>query len=241
MSNESRIEVINPDGWRKEFSLRRAIAYVGSQPGSDIVLPGADVAPRHLQFVPSPANPASYRIINLNSSDLTATLRGAPQVLAPRGALELADGDSVTLAGYTLQFRSGEVQSESIQARIELPATTLTLDKPLEGGIFIRNAGERAGVQFTIEIQGLDAHAVQIDPGPVLFPGVEKRLGFRLMHPRSARPAAGEHTITFVVSAPEGYPGETVVINQRLTIAPFYAHRVRFIPVEQGMGGFALK
>ncbi len=240
MSNENRIEVVNPEGWRKEFSLRRSIAYVGSQPGSDIVLSGPEVAPRHLQFVPSPANPACYRVINLSSGDTSATVRGVVQPLAPRAALELFDGDGVVVAGYTLLFRSGEVQSESIEVRVEMPATTLGVESPLDGSLYIRNAGERAGVQFMVEVQGLDARCVQVESGPVLFPGVEKRVGFRLSHPRAPKPAAGEQTITFVVSAPEGYPGETAVVNQRLTIAPFYAHRTRFIPVDQGMGGYSL-
>lgn len=34
----------NHEGWRKEFPLRRALAYVGSQPGSDIYLVEPDVA-----------------------------------------------------------------------------------------------------------------------------------------------------------------------------------------------------
>ena len=162
------------------------------------------------------------------------------RTVAPRTTLEIGDGDAVVVAGSQLVFRSGDQQTGSIHARIDLPATTLELNKPLDGAILILNAGDKAGVQFEVEVQGMDSRFVQMEPGPVLFPGVEKRVGFRIVHPRLPKPPAGEQTLTFVVTAPEAYPGETAAINQRLTIAPFYAHKVRFLPIEPGMGGYVL-
>lgn len=233
--------MVNREGWRKEFPLRRALAYVGSQPGSDIYLPQPEVAPRHIQFVPSPVNRAGYRLINFSNAPLTVRLRaGDARTVPPRGAAEVTDGDAVELAGYSLVFRSGEMQSAAIQARIDLAGTRLELDRPLEGGIYIRNAGDKAGVQFEIQAQGFDPRFVQLEPGPVLFPGVEKRILFRITHPRQATPPAGDHTLTLVVTAAQVYPGESAVVTVTFTVAPFFAHTVRFIAVAPTMAGYAL-
>ena len=242
MSRENRIEMVNREGWSKVVELKRSIAYVGSQPGADILLPVADVAPRHLQFVPSATNPAGYRVINLGASDVLVKARGggAARPLAPRATAEIGDGDSVEIAGYTIAFFGGDQHSALIQARVELAGNRLELDRPLEGAIYVRNGGEKAGVQFVVEIQGLEERLVQVDSGPVLFPGVEKRVGFRLLHSRRPTPVAGEHALRFVVTAPDGYPGESAVITQPITIAPFYAHKVRLIPAEQGMSDYVL-
>lgn len=241
MSRETRLEMVNREGWSKVVELKRSIAYVGSQPGADILLPVADVAPRHLQFVPSATNRAGYRVINLGASDVQVKPRGAAaRPLGPRATAEIGDGDALEIAGYTITYYSGDQISAVIQARVELAGSRLELDRPLDGAVYVRNGGEKAGVQFVVEIQGLEERLVQVDSGPVLFPGVEKRVGFRLLHSRRPAPPAGEHTLTIVVTAPEGYPGESAVITQPITVAPFYAHKVRLIPAEQGMADFVL-
>lgn len=242
MSNESRIEVINRDGWRKEYGLRGSIAYVGSQAGSTIVLPAEEVAPRHLQYLPSQVNRGGYRVVNLSGAEVQARLRGGvePRAVAPRSMLEIGDGDEIEIAGYRLVFHSGDQQSQAIQVRVEMPATVLQMDRPLDGALVIRNNGEKAGVQFAVAVEGLDPRFVQVEPGPVLFPGVEKRVGFRIAHSRLPSPPAGDLNVTFVVTAPDAYPGETAAVNQRITIAPFYAHKMRFLPIEAGMGGYVL-
>lgn len=242
MSRESRIEMVNQEGWRREFVLKRSIAYVGSQAGADILLQSADVSPRHLQFVPSSINRAGYRVINLGLTDVAVRRKAGATVqpLAPRASAEMGDGDSVEIAAHTITYYSGDVQSGVIQARVDMVGTRLELDRPLEGAIFVRNAGEKAGVQFVVEVQGIDEKLVQIDSGPVLFPGVEKRVGFRLVHSRMPTPPAGEYTLTVVVSAPDGYPGESAVVTQPVVIAPFYAHKIRLIAAEPQMADYTL-
>jgi hypothetical protein len=240
MAQESRIEVINRDGWRKEFKLNQSIAFVGSQTGVDIVLPEPEIVARHLQFVPSTVNRLGYRVINLSSAEVQTQVRSSsgmntPKSLASRGSVELSDGDSVILAGYTLVYYGGAQTSNFIQARVELPMTRLELETPLDGVVVIKNAGDKAGVQFVVEVQGWDTRFIQIEPGPVLFPQVEKRCSFRLIHPRQPLPPAGEQTITFVVTAPDAYPGESAAIAQAINIAPFYAHKVRVVPLDQQM------
>lgn len=245
MTQESRIDVINQEGWRKEFTLRRSILYVGSQPGVDIFLPHPEIAPRHLQFVPSSINRLGYRLINLSGVDVLVRPRAngglnAPRVAPPRSSLEIADGDSIDLAGYSLVFQGGAQTSQVIQARVETISTRVDTDQPLEGAVIIKNAGDKAGVQFLVEIQGWDPKFLQIEPGPVLFPDVEKRCGFRLLHSRQALPVAGEQTVTFIVTAPADYPGESAVMAQVVTVAPFFAHKIRVIAIDPQMSDFVL-
>jgi hypothetical protein len=236
------LEVINREGWSKEYLLQRSLVYVGSQPGSDIYLPQPEVAPRHIQLVPSPVNRAGYRLINFSSAPLNLRESGgASRAVPPRATAELSDGDTVTLAGYELVFRSGQVQSAAIQARVELAGTRLELDRPLEGSLYVRNTGDKAGVQFEVQVQGFDTHFVQIDPGPVLFPGVEKRVAFQLTHPRQSTPLAGDYTLTLVVTAPGIYPGESAIVSANFAVAPFFAHTVRFIAVEAALADYALR
>ncbi len=238
MAQESRIEVINRAGWRKEFKLNHSIVFVGSQSGVDIVLAEPDIMPRHLQFVPSSVNRLGYRVINLSNADVQVQVRSssnvaAPKTLASRESVEIGDGDTVLLAGYTLVYYGGAQLSNFIQARVELPMTRLDLETPLDGAVVIKNGGDKAGVQFAVEVQGWDPRFIQMEPGPVLFPQVEKRCSFRLIHPHKPLPPAGEQTITFIVTAPDAYPGESAAVPQTVNIAPFYAHRVRVVPFGQ--------
>ncbi len=241
-ATEPKIEVINPEGWRRDFPMTKTILYVGSAPGADIVLPSSEVAPRHLQFVPSTTNKIGYRLINLGATPVAVqgVAGGEPKIAAARGSLELSEGDRVEIGGYGLVFHGGDVTSAQIQARLEVPNPRLTLDQPLEGALYIRNGGDKAGVQFVVEVQGIDSRFVQVESGPVLFPGMEKRVAFRISHPHTAAPAAGDQPINFVVTAPEGYPGETAIASQVITVAPFFAHKVRLIAIEPEMSGFSL-
>lgn len=242
---ENRIEAIDRDGWRKEFVLAKPIIYVGSQEGSDVYLPGRDVPSRALQLLPLAANRLGYRLVNLANQEITlrpraATGQSTARALASRGAAELGDGDSVELGGYTLVLRTGGIRSAACQVSIEMSSTRLTVSEPASGAVVIKNTGDRAGAQFKVELQGLEQKYYVIEPGPVLFPNVEKRVAFRLTHPRQPSPPAGEHTLTFVVTAPEAYPGESVVVTQKITIEPYFAHRVRVIAIDPSMSDFVL-
>jgi hypothetical protein len=54
MSQFSKLEVIDKDGWRNEFRLEKTIVHIGSDPRNDIVLErgrGGNVAPLHAQLI----------------------------------------------------------------------------------------------------------------------------------------------------------------------------------------------
>jgi hypothetical protein len=240
MAREARIEAINQFGWRKEFVVDKAIVLIGSDERNDVVLNGAapgEVLPRHAQVLPSTLTQSGFRLVNLSSSNIQVRTRAMTadaeaQVVGPRAATELGDGDRAQLGSFTLVFHSGEQRSEIMKLSIALASKTLTVDQPVEGAITLHHVGNKAGVQFRLEVEGIDPNLVEIGPGPVLFPNAEKQVPFRLFHPKGTRPPAGECRITFHALAPDAYPGERASVSDTIVISPYRKHRVRILTAD---------
>ena len=231
------IEVTDKAGWRKEFSLQKAIAYIGADARNDIVLDpdrGSGVSPRHLQLI-SVAN--GFRLINMGDSEVRLGAN-AERVVAPRAFLEVTGGDQVKVGDFTLTFqgagsgiagRDADQNSRSISLTMRLAQTKLGVDKPLEGAVMVRNWGTKAGVQFSLEVDGLDPACLEIGPGPLLFPNAEKEVAFKVHHPRATKPPAGDYRIRIRATAPAAYPGEAAVVSQMIQLLPFYSHKLRVV------------
>ncbi len=114
-----------------------------------------------------------------------------------------------------------------ISAALNLPETRLAPDQVVEGSITIKNLGDKPGVQFKLEIDGLDASCYEVGPGPILFPNAEKQVTFRARHPMQPAPPAGDYGFTVRVTAPASYPGAAAVVNGALTILPFIKHELK--------------
>ena len=242
----AKLMATDPEGWQKEFTLDKALVYAGSDPTADIHLVAPQVAPRHFQLLLAPTAPA--RLINLSTAPLTITravgapangadptlAAGAAISVAPRQSTDLDEGDWIELAGYRLLFLGAASRSSNFQARVELADSSLRYDQPLEGALVISHTGSVAGVQFDVTLQGYDPQFCHVDPGPILFPGVERAVKFRLAHTQQSAPPAGDHTITFVITAPEDYPGEMVTVRRLIQIAPFRTYRVAVKPPQNG-------
>lgn len=250
MPQQSRIEVINKYGWRKEFVIDKPIIQIGRDGRNDIVLDDghdSDVAARHAQLLPSAVNRQGMRLINLSDREIqvlpgaaqavagaagVAVAQRPPVTVSARASGEVAPGDALKIGDFTLVFHGGEQQSGVLKLDIESSGKLLELDRPLTGTLTIRHLGNQAAVQFKIEVDGLDPDVVEIGPGPVLFPNAEKQVPFRLHHPKRPHPPAGNRRVTFTVSAPAAYPNERATIALDLQIAPFYRHKVRVLVVE---------
>jgi hypothetical protein len=235
MPRESKVEVINRQGWRKEFVIEKPMIQIGRDARNDIVLDDGlenDLAPRHAQVLPSAVSSQGLRLVNLSDAEIVVAPKSAggskPEVVVgPRSSAELGNGDQVKMGGFTLIFYGGEQRSEMVQLSLDLAGDELAPDRPLPGVLTIRHVGNKAAVQFKIEVEGLEADAYEIGPGPVLFPSAEKQIAFRLLHPKRAYPPAGAHRVTFHVSAPEAYPGERASISGDIRVAPYFRHRMR--------------
>lgn len=131
----------------------------------------------------------------------------------------------------------GGLPSSRIGVQLALLSSDLGVDRCIEGTLLLRNNGDRAGVQFKVDIQGLPRGCYELEPAPVLFPGAGKELALRIFHPRTAALGAGNHMLTVRATAPEAYPSEMGSASQVLRVLPYYAHAVRLaLPGADGEG-----
>jgi len=122
--------------------------------------------------------------------------------------------------------------SDIIGLTLTLQQTELAPDRPLQGTLTIRNLGQRTGVQFQMELDGLDPDCYILGPGPILFPNAERDMQLVLHHPRRLSPPAGERRIAVRATAPDVYPGESAVVSATVDIEPFYDQRLRVVESE---------
>jgi hypothetical protein len=252
MAQESRLEVINKLGWRKDFVIDKPIVQIGRDARNDLVLDDGfenGIAPRHAQMLPSTVNSQGMRLVNLSDNDILVYAQGGKSPLnetlarppsatiTPRSSGEVASGDLVKLGEFSLLIHGGAAYSEVVKLNLEMPSRNLTLDRPLTGVLGIHHLGNKAAVQFRIELEGLDPDCFEIGPGPVLFPNAEKQVNFRLVHPKRPYPLAGAHQITFHVSAPDAYPDERATVSTEIQVAPVYRHKARVVVIDSSEFG----
>ena len=73
MDGWGSIEIIDHNGWHKEFPLTRRLIHVGSAEGTDVRLGedrGTGVLGRHLQLVSVPGEGTNCQVINLGGQPL---------------------------------------------------------------------------------------------------------------------------------------------------------------------------
>ncbi len=218
---------------------------------------GAGVAPRHLQLIALPGG-GGYRLVNLGGGEVAVGDERVPPRssadVAPGSSVKLGDFTLLFLAGRGHEREpverpavrpapspppppeapaapeaEAEVRSEVIGLAVSLPRTRLAPDEPLEGTITVRNQGERTGVQFKLEVEGLPGECCEVGPAPILFPGAERDVSLRLYHPRGGPPLAGKRRIAVRATAPVEYPGEVATVWQEIEIEPFYDHTVQVV------------
>lgn len=273
MNQQNRVEIVDGNGWRKEFPLDKNLLHIGSDARNDVVLEpwrGTGVAQRNLQLIAIPGEEMRYRAVNLSDQNVLLGPEG-DQTLAPRSMVEIGSGDQIRLGDFTLVFRLGGAEagaavpvparsvpraglsgarargarspgpgddliedepSNIIGLKLSLPSTFLEPDHPLEGIVTVHNMGNQPGVQFRLELQGLDDDCYEIGPGPVLFPNVEKGVFLRLNHPRRPEPPAGLHRIRVRATAPDAYPGERASVSQEIEFLPYYHHSVSLVAID---------
>ncbi len=243
MSDDNVIEVTDREGWKRTFPLTKSIIYVGSDARNDIVLEaarGGGVSRRHLQLI-SVTGGSGYRAINMGDTDVKYGQQ-SESALAPHAFVELNPGEKIKVGEFVLSFQgdmpqsyqsdgemstAGDKRSKSIGLRLNMPNNQLGLDHPIDGTVTVRNWGIKTGVQFKLEVDGLDPACLEIGPGPLLFPNAEKEVAFRVHHPRAPKPPAGDYRLRIRASAPAAYPGESAIVTQVIQVLPYYSHKVR--------------
>ncbi len=131
MSLQNSVEIIDGNGWHKEFPLDKNLIHIGSDPRNDIVLEtgrGAGVALRHLQLIAVSGEVRRYRAVNLGEADIPLGESGE-RILAPRSMVEIANAESLKLGMFTLVFRLGGVAA-AIPAPLVEPSTARVDARP---------------------------------------------------------------------------------------------------------------
>ncbi|MFL7794235.1 MAG: FHA domain-containing protein [Anaerolineae bacterium] len=248
--NSTTIEVIDKDGWRKSFSLNqdKTIILIGSDSNNDVILEshrGRGVAPRHLQLILSATADSGCRLVNLADTDVLVGEAEQMQ-LAPHSYVNIAAGERVRVGDFSVVFHldsglgagasRGEKRygAKAVGLRVSLSQTQLTRHQPLEGVVTLRNQGDKAGVQFKLELEGLSPESYEMEPGPILFAGAEKDVLLRLHPAKRSKLRAGEHHFAIHATAPEAYPGEGATSLQVVQVLPFYQHSLRLVSRERG-------
>jgi hypothetical protein len=240
VSQQNSIEIVDKNGWRKIYPLpEKLIIHIGSDPKNDIVLAGeygANVYPIHAQLVAAAEAGSGYHLVNLADADIALGPPGG-QMLAARSSVNVTDGQTFVLGEFTLVFHGeggffgGPVSSNSehIGLRLTLPQAKLGPNQSLEGAVTVGNLSQLAGVQFELELEGLDDDCYDLEPGPLLSSGAEKDVLLRLYH-RGTKPLAGDCRLTIRATAPRSYPGEQATVFQTIRVLPYYRHRVSLLP-----------
>lgn len=230
------IKVSDLEGWTKTFPIEKARLTVGSAATNDIALSGdrgGGVAQLHMQIFTSSMD-AGLRVINLAKEGVPfrRTATGETSLIPPGFPMGLGNGDVMTLGSYTLEInlhsQGGVVRtmrSANLGLRLELPGLKLPEGGRLAGKVIVSNLGNQPRCQFELELEGLPAGCYQIDPAPLLFPGVEEHLQIRFFH-RGFNPAAGVIPFTLHATAPTAYPTEAITIAESLEVSPVYRYEL---------------
>ena len=246
MNRHIQIKVIDRDGWHKTYPLQKSIIHIGSNPRSDLVLAperGTGVAALHAQLL---VGGPGCQLINLGDTDILLGPSGE-QALSPRSATGITNGTVFRLGEFTLTFHGddemvAEVAGSSVSSGthigldVSLPKMRLVANQSLDGTVTVSNLGDQSGVQFDLDLEGLEADCYSIEPGPLLSSGAERDVSFHLHH-RGNKPLAGDHRITIRATAPQVYPDEQASVSRVIQVLPTYRHTLRIVPPSRKAAG----
>ncbi len=237
MGEESRLAVINRDGWEKEYLLKKNIIHIGSDARSDIILEekhGSGVAPLHIQLIAIAEGGQSYRLVNLGYTDIILGPNGE-RTLPPRATHDLAAGDKLKVGDFTLIYQgqsAAALPATSTGQRIGLSLfmarTQIAPHQSASGVLTVRNLGDKGGVKINLELEGLEPDCYHLEPGPMLSSGAEKEVLLFIRH-YGHKPLAGTYPIKIHATAPNAYPADFVSVSQTIQILPFYSHKLRLL------------
>ncbi len=236
---KSWLEVVDRDGWRKKHYLKKNIVYIGSHTRNDIILEndrGANVADLHAQLIATNGG-SHYQLVNLANVNIIVG-PDSNQPLPPHTSINIADNETFILGEFTLIFHSegsssssviDKGSSKNIGLSMAVPQPRLMPNRSMDGVIKVSNLGEKSGVKFNLELEGIDSGCYDIEPGPLLSARAEQDVLVRLHH-RGTKPIAGSITITIYATAPRAYPAELATVSQVLEIMPYYRHALKLVP-----------
>ena len=225
-----KIIIADQNNWEKSVEVQKAVVRIGSADTSDIPLSSASIAPVHLQLHYLPEE-FGCKVLNLGSA-VTVMRSEHEEALQSYARTDLQNGDEIVLGEYRIRVQlpitTKVIQaSRSIGASLSFPNTTLYSHAPTVGWLTVENIGEQSPSQFHVDISGLPDECVKIDPIPLLYAGAQEEVRVQLFH-RGMYPYAGLTALSIRVFAPGDYPGEQVLIEQGIYVAPVFEQSLEF-------------
>lgn len=226
------INLIGQNGWAKSAKIEKAITRIGSAPSCDIQIDSPDIAPNQLQLHFLREAPSTCKVLNLGSKVIFQQGNRKSDLL-PYAIANAQNGDEIVLGEYRIQFElpitTRNIQtSDAVEASLTFQDASIRPDIATVGKLSFKNIGSQSACQFQVTLNGLPGDCMQIDPVPLLFPGARGEVKIRLFH-RGLYPKAGFHELTVAISAPESYPGEQMIIQQRVFVAPIFEQSLEII------------
>jgi len=217
------IVITQQNGWSRPVNIGKSIVRIGSATFNEIQLESSQVAPLHLQVFHNQGIPSLCRVLNL-AVPVTIESGGKSIELLPFASRDIQDGETIEIAEFRLQFKlpvtTGVVRSSRvIEASLRFSDFVLRSHVPTVGILTIKNNGDKDASQFQVNLRGLAPDCFQVDPVPLMYPGAQEEIRIRLFH-KTTYPRAGKLMLTFVISAPESYPGEELLLQQEIYIEP---------------------
>ncbi len=220
-----RIRIINDKDWERSYELDKSIIRVGSQVTCDVLINDTDVPALMMQ------------ITRTGTIDIRNSMRFfAANIILTRGdqsfpaemnlPYEVLDGDKISFSRYRMIIeldsdKSRVRQSEHMRAEMFLSDRDLSPERPISGGLLLKNLGTQRPCQFRMNIKGIPSECLYSSPLPYLHPGASSSVGFTISHLKT-KPAPGFHTVSITLSAPDDYYGEMLEFNQDIYVRPVF-------------------
>jgi len=217
------IVITGRNGWSKQVRVEKSIIRIGSAVSNDIHVESPQIAPIHLQVFQS--SDSACRVLNLANVVTIKSGRSSEDLLAFT-AREIRDGDEIGIGEFQLLFKlpvsSGLVRpSRVIEASLTFADAVLHEHIPAVGLLTVKNKGDKDASQFQVRLSGLPSDCYQVDPLPLMYPGAQEEIRIRLFH-KITHPQAGPVSLAVVISAPESYPGEEALLQQKIYVEPVF-------------------
>jgi len=221
-----------PDGW---------LVTIGSAPGNDLVLPGADVAPRHARLEEKDGR---WMALDMDSPSGTQIDNNA---LLPGNPEELLADQRLRIGEYSLELQDGPppvaaepppvVEPESAPTRPQpIPAFTLRLipavavvtpGQPTEFILEIDNPSNEQA-ELHLRTEGIASAWVTMHAGHIrLLPLQTTRVPLMVQAPDNSSAAAGRHELKIFADSSQ-QAGTVAATGGAITIPPFERTSIAF-------------
>lgn len=192
--------------------------------GSDAQLfpPTGETAQVQIQI--DPLQPSISKLLCL-AGQVSVARNGKTEQIGLYQFAPLQPFDQILIAGHTISIElpAPSAQSNNFAAELSIPEPTIQIGKALVGRLTVKNLGEKDNCQFQVTLSGLPKDCYQVESIPLMYPDSEAEVSIRFFH-HGTYPRIGLAPIQLRIASDLSYPGEEIVIEKTLWVAPVFAY-----------------